>query len=64
MKCAARCPVHAVKITGHDKEKCGSRVQDSKIICRNQYGVDIYGCGLCSTRVPCESGIPEELKNQ
>ena len=62
MKCAARCPVNAIKVSGHDKDKCFQRVEDSRKICSDTYKLDIYGCGLCSTDVPCESGIPEELK--
>jgi len=25
---------------------------------KKEYGFDGYGCGLCQTRVPCESRIP------
>ena len=25
---------------------------------RDAYGIEAYGCGLCQTKIPCESGIP------
>ena len=28
---------------------------------KREYGFEGYGCGLCQTGVPCESGIPERL---
>ncbi len=61
LKCAKRCPVDAIPEEGHDKEKCSKRVAKSLIYCNRHYHIFIYGCGLCSTGVPCESGIPEEL---
>jgi hypothetical protein len=30
--------------------------------CNSKYHIFIYGCGLCATGVPCESGIPEQLR--
>jgi len=27
---------------------------------QSEYAFDGYGCGLCLTGVPCESGIPEK----
>lgn len=64
LKCAERCPVGAISETGHDKDTCSDRVQESRKICRDDYKLEIYGCGLCSTAVPCESGIPLELKEK
>lgn len=57
--CIARCPVGALSVAGHDKIKCQGytygtvfeRVGDA-------FGVQITGCGLCQTKVPCESKIP------
>jgi hypothetical protein len=58
-KCAARCPADALDETGHDKVKCGAHVRGP---CARhveaEYGFKGYGCGLCQTLVPCESGIP------
>jgi epoxyqueuosine reductase len=30
--------------------------------CNANYHIFIYGCGLCATGVPCESGIPAALR--
>jgi epoxyqueuosine reductase QueG len=59
MACAERCPVRAIDAGGHDKETCERHVKET---CARhaleRYGFDGYGCGLCQTGVPCESGIP------
>ncbi len=63
LKCASRCPVDA--ITGenaHDKEICYQKVASSLKYCNKNYHIFIYGCGLCATAVPCESGIPKPLE--
>lgn len=57
--CIERCPVGAISHQGHDKEKCqafvyGELREPAGIL----YGVMETGCGLCQTRVPCESGVP------
>ncbi len=56
--CAERCPVDAITGEGHDKEKCAKFVFGQEDFVIKNYGIDIYGCGLCQTGVPCESGIP------
>lgn len=61
LKCADRCPVDAITASGHDKEECSQRVAKSLKYCNRHYHIFIYGCGLCSTGVPCESGIPPQL---
>jgi epoxyqueuosine reductase len=62
MKCAKRCPVDAITPeNAHDKEACYKKVAASLKHCNKQYHIFIYGCGLCATGVPCESGIPEKL---
>jgi epoxyqueuosine reductase len=62
MTCAKRCPVNAISERGHDKNACFNHAAGT---CRQwvkmHYGFDGYGCGLCQTAVPCESGIPEKV---
>ena len=50
--------------TFHDKETCYQRVAQSTKHCNKQYHIFIYGCGLCATGVPCESGIPKVLQKR
>ncbi len=59
LACVRRCPVGALSRAGHDKPTCwdhagGTCAQYS----REHFNLDGYGCGLCQTKVPCESGIP------
>jgi epoxyqueuosine reductase QueG len=57
--CIGRCPVGAISFAGHDKERCCEYVYTTlPAAVAGQYGVKATGCGLCQTRVPCESGIP------
>ncbi len=59
MECARRCPVGAITESGHDKNICRAFTVDKMATyVRKNYGIDIYGCGLCQTGVPCESRIP------
>lgn len=61
--CERKCPVGAISPEGgHDKEACYKRVADSTKYCIKNYHTFIYGCGLCSTGVPCESGIPKGIE--
>ncbi|RJP91523.1 MAG: epoxyqueuosine reductase [Desulfobacteraceae bacterium] len=63
LKCAARCPVNAITAeSAHDKEACYRKVANSLKYCNKKYHIFIYGCGLCATGVPCESGIPKPLR--
>ncbi len=58
-KCIERCPVGAISEAGKDKKKCLSHLRPgSADYVKANYGFDGYGCGLCQTKVPCESGIP------
>ena len=60
-KCIDRCPVGAIsKEGGHDKVKCSQHLETTRKYVQTYYGFKGYGCGLCQTRVPCESGIPKE----
>jgi epoxyqueuosine reductase len=62
LRCMARCPAGAITAEhAHDKELCSRHVARSLKYCNRNYHIFIYGCGLCSTGVPCESGIPRVL---
>ena len=60
--CAMRCPSGAITSSGHNKDKCYDYMHN---ICRPakmaEYGVEITGCGLCQTEVPCEFRIPKPI---
>ena len=59
--CIKRCPAGAITEEGHNKEICSQymrQVISPKV--NEEYGVTISGCGLCQTKVPCESKIPTE----
>lgn len=58
LKCQQRCPAGAISLNGHCKEGCGKKVINSIRYCNKNYHIFIYGCGLCSTKIPCESGMP------
>jgi epoxyqueuosine reductase len=57
--CMKRCPADAITEAGHDKARCAEFVLKQAAVIKEEYGIDIYGCGLCQTGVPCEDGIPE-----
>jgi epoxyqueuosine reductase QueG len=59
-KCIPRCPAGAIDETGHDKLKCREHLRKTADYVKTNYEFDGYGCGLCQTAVPCESGIPRE----
>ena len=44
------------------KEACYQRVAKTIKYCISNDHSFIYGCPLCATGVPCESGIPEALR--
>ena len=57
--CIKRCPAGAITEQGHNKEKCIEYVYSvTSPYVSAQFGFDSYGCGLCQTKVPCESRIP------
>jgi epoxyqueuosine reductase QueG len=57
--CIARCPVGALSRKGHDKTICRQYVYKTVVeAVAERFGTPQTGCGLCQTRVPCESGIP------
>ncbi len=62
LKCMKRCPVNSItREHAHDKEICCQRTARSTGYCNRNYHIFIYGCGLCSTGVPCESGVPKNM---
>jgi epoxyqueuosine reductase len=60
-ECAERCPVGSVSVQGRDKTACVGQLDRAESFVKQTYGFEGYGCGLCQTGVPCESGIPEGL---
>lgn len=58
--CAERCPVGAIsEEEGHDKDKCRAYLfEQTADFVKENYHIDIYGCGLCQTAVPCEEESP------
>lgn len=58
--CIRRCPVGALSEHGNDKLRCADHM-DNKVspYIEERFGFKGYGCGLCQTGVPCESGIPK-----
>lgn len=61
--CTTRCPCGAITSKGHDKDKCYEYMHNvSRPAKSTEYGVEITGCGLCQTKVPCEFKIPEPIQ--
>ncbi len=60
-KCIERCPAGAISKAGHDKTKCSAYLNTTWEYVRTNYGFKGYGCGLCQTGIPCESGIPARM---
>lgn len=61
--CAKRCPVDAITDEGHNKTKCWDHAGGTcAVYVKERFGFDGYGCGLCQTGVPCESGIPAKIQ--
>jgi len=61
--CATRCPCGAITSKGHDKDKCYDYMHNV-IRSAVEYGVDITGCGLCQTKVPCEFEVPKLIQKR
>lgn len=56
--CVRRCPVKAISIEeGKNHNICHGWVMKTKELCAPR-----YGCGLCQTKVPCESRIPKKIQ--
>lgn len=57
--CVKRCPVGALSLKGHDKNRCRDYVYgEVPHELEPRFGLTQTGCGLCQTAVPCEGGIP------
>jgi len=57
--CVRRCPCGAITEKGHDKVRCRQYLLETRAALASAYKVTgEVGCGLCQTRVPCESRIP------
>jgi len=56
--CIERCPAGAVTEEGHDKLKCQEYLNTETRHIRERYNLGVAGCGLCQTKVPCESRNP------
>jgi epoxyqueuosine reductase QueG len=58
-KCITRCPAGAISREGHDRAKCRQYLETVALpAIREEYGIEAGACGLCQTKVPCESRIP------
>lgn len=51
--CIPRCPCDAIDDSGKDNLKCKTWVDEVLAVHKPR-----YGCGKCTTKVSCESGIP------
>ena len=59
--CMARCPADAISASGHDKAKCRTYLRTvRREYLEPQLSLSTYACGLCQTKVPCESRIPRQ----
>lgn len=61
--CIGRCPAGAISVTGHDKARCFAHMRQTVMPrVSERYGVEVPGCGLCQTKVPCEERIPRPTR--
>lgn len=59
--CINRCPVKAISFeNGHDKMLCSKHVMGTIPYIKENYAINIYGCGLCQVGVSCSNNIPEK----
>jgi epoxyqueuosine reductase len=69
-RCIQRCPAGAISEKGHDKNKCREYVFNTTKLKLKQSGhfegfIGPYAaCGLCQTKVPCESMIPPDIRKK
>lgn len=63
--CELRCPVGSISAqNGRDKTKCKqyTLIEVVPQYVKANFGFEGYGCGLCQTKIPCESKIPKPHK--
>ena len=61
--CIKRCPVGAITFEKHhDKQRCSEFVTSTIPYIKENYGINIYSCGLCQVNVSCSDGIPSKEK--
>ena len=59
--CMARCPADAISASGHDKAKCLAYLKAlRREYLEPRFSLSTHACGLCQTKVPCESRIPRQ----
>ncbi len=60
LTCMRRCPAEAISAKGHDKVVCKTYVRNVTAVHveKEQLGCRVNSCGLCQTKVPCESRNP------
>ncbi len=59
--CINNCPVEAISFENrHDKKICYKQVKSTIPYIKKNYGIDIYGCGLCQVGVSCSNGFPQK----
>ena len=57
--CVKRCPAGAISERGHDKAACHDYLElVRREFIEPRFGFSTDACGLCQTKVPCESRIP------
>ena len=60
-ECVERCPAGAISLEEyHNKQICSGHVFSTIPYIKKNYGINIYGCGLCQVHVSCSSGIPSK----
>jgi epoxyqueuosine reductase len=63
--CIERCPVGAISERGHDKDKCHAYLEQIRHeFIEPRFGFSTDACGLCQTKVPCESHLPGRSRRQ
>jgi len=64
LACMRRCPAGAISEAGHDKEKCKTYIRDITALHveEHQLGFRVNSCGLCQTKVVCETQNPFVVK--
>ena len=64
-KCSKRCPADAINESGHNKTLCHDYIRQTTTPHTDKaFNLTITSCGLCQSKVPCESGIPPKIKNR